>query len=212
MIYRFLPRLLITYSIHNISIIHTCICDRCNVKFHFSTTWYLHIVFIYIVTWWSTNSWSDLSKNCFCQSKVLILMCLLNSNMLPVQQATQPSNSVSHFPMRNIGYVQISGSPLIYKRQATMFIYTWTQKQFRNKGVKHVHVYINMPIYQFKVRFVAHTQAFMKPWYLQALHYTSKFEIHVPMFSKTVRTLALTLVSHQLSGMWLHTWKYNKWI
>lgn len=25
------------------------------------------------------------------------------------------------------------------------------------KGVKHVHVYINMPIYQFKVRFVAHS-------------------------------------------------------
>lgn len=117
------------------------------------------------MTWWSTNSWSDLSKTCFCLSKVLILMCLLNSNMLPVQQATQPSNSASHFPMRNTGYVQISGSPLIYKRQATMFIYTrYMDSETIQKGVKHVHVYINMPIYQFRVGFVAHTQAFMKPW------------------------------------------------
>lgn len=159
MIYSFLPRLLIT-SIHNIGI-----CDRCNVKFHFSTTWYLHIVFIYTVTWWPTKSWSDLSKNGFCLSQVLSLMCLLNSNMLPVQQATQPSNSVSHFPMRNIEYVQISGSPLIYKRQATMFIYTrYMDSETIQKGVKHVQVYINMAIYQFRIRFVAHTQAFMKPW------------------------------------------------
>lgn len=115
------------------------------------------------MTWWPTNSWSDLFKNGFCLSQVLILMCLLNSNMLPVQQATQPSNSVSHFLMRNTGYVQISGSPLIYKRHATMF-FIYMDSETIQKGVKHVHVYINMPIYQFRVRFVAHTQAFMKPW------------------------------------------------
>lgn len=158
MIYRFLPRLLITYSIHNISIIHTCICDRCSVKFHFSTTWYLHIVFIYTVTWWSTNSWSDLSKNCFCLSQVLILMCLLNSNMLPVQQATQPSNSVSHFPMRNTGYVQILGSPLIYNRQAWLHSTVTVYQKFKDndlyKCILPVIETVSIYILQFRKRWI----------------------------------------------------------
>lgn len=150
MIYSFLPRLLIT-SIHNIGI-----CDRCNVKFHFSTTWYLHIVFIYTVTWWPTKSWSDLSKNCFCQSKVLILMCLLNSNMLPVQQATQPSNSVSHFLMRNTGYVQISGSPLIYNRQAWLQSTVTVYQKFKDNDLYKGILIETVSIYilQFRKRWI----------------------------------------------------------
>lgn len=150
MIYRFLPRFLIT-SIHNIGI-----CDRCNVKFHFSTTWYLHIVFIYTVTWWPKNSWSDLSKNCFCQSKVLILMCLLNSNMLPVQQATQPSNSVSHFLMRNTEYVQILGSPLIYNRQAWLQSTVTVYQKFKDNDLYKGILIETVSIYilQFRKRWI----------------------------------------------------------
>lgn len=195
MIYRFLPRLLIIYSIHNIGIIHTCICDRCNVKFHFSTTWYRHIVFIYTVTWWSTNSWSDLSKNCFCLSKVFFdlnvfisffkyVTCAASN---PAIQLSESFSDEKHRVCPNIGVsfdLQQTGLITIHcyclskiERQWSLYrhinrncinIYFTIQKE-----VNHVHLYMFTCTFQYinSKCFVAHTLAFMMPW----IHCISKF-------------------------------------
>lgn len=60
-----------------------------------------------------------------------------------------------------------------------------------------VYVYMYIPIYQFKMFCSTHFSFYdaLDTLYLQV------FLLVIPVFNRTVRTLTLTLVSHQLSGM-----------
>lgn len=158
-------------------------------KFHYSKTWYLHVVFIYKETGWSIITGQIYLKIAFDRARFsLILMCfyLISVCYLCGKQPSHPNQWVvfwweTQSMSKYWGLLWSTRdtpdyNPLCYQKLEdndlykgilieTVSIYS-LHEQFRKAWIDHEHLYMYTCTCQYinSKCFVAHTLAFMKPW------------------------------------------------